>query len=86
MLLTVTLGDFAGVVEDVPVVAGAVRLGLGDSECADEAVRVPDVVPAPLLKAVEELPVAVWSAWAIPDPLASAAPIPRVSAPAPSQV
>ena len=111
VLLTVTFGDFAGVVEVVPVVVsavvvvaagrlppladsvrvGRVPLGLGDSECADERVRVPDVegpdvFSAPLLEADEELPVPDASAWAIPDPLASAAPIPRVSAPAPSQV
>jgi len=57
-------------------------LGLGDSDPAGDDV---DTVPA-LLGGDGGPSAAVESAWAIPDPLASAAPMPKVSAPAPSQV
>jgi hypothetical protein len=67
-------------------------------EVPDAAPEVPEVlladdgpvllpeeeVPSLLLAADEELPVVPVSAWAIPDPLASAAPKPSVIAPAPS--
>jgi hypothetical protein len=47
---------------------------------------VPTLDPVLLLLGGLEPPSCGESAWATPDPLASAAPTPRVSAPTPSQV
>jgi hypothetical protein len=71
------------------VLGGGVGLCLGDSAPVDEPDEpdaVPDdEVPAVLVDGDGEPPIAVPSAWDMPDPLARAAPNPRVSAPAPSQ-
>jgi hypothetical protein len=70
-LLDVVPGDKVPAVELLDEVSGL----LPDEE-----------VPVLLLDADEEPPVVVVSAWAIPNPLASAAPMPRVTAPAVSQL
>ena len=61
----------------------------GPLEAPSDEVRGPRLVAAPVLLLDEEGPAElsgpVLSAWATPDPLARAAPTPRVIAPAPSQ-
>jgi hypothetical protein len=64
-------------------VAAVVLAAEADEEAPDP---VPDADPAVLLLEEDGEPPASPSAWAIPDPLARAAPMPRVTAPAPSQV
>ena len=51
----------------------------------DDVAELSDEAVLALLVGEEELSDAVLSAWAIPVPLASAIPIPRLTAPAPSQ-
>jgi hypothetical protein len=71
--------------ECVPAgLVGGVRCLVGPT-LSERVVVDPDAMPVLVLTG-GVLPVVPVLAWAIPDPLASAAPTPRVRAPAPSQV
>ena len=88
------LAEFDTFTPPVPVDAAGVEVPDGtESADSDDLVDAPDErgalddeVPSAPLDVEGEPLASVSSAWAIPDPLASAAPKPRVTAPAPSQV
>lgn len=84
-VLSVDATELPLLVEPLPLVEDGCVLLDGPLDAELLALLVADDVGLPAwLLDDEELADVVPSAWAIPDPLASAAPTPRVSAPAPS--